>query len=106
MINSLDPAKSFTVTSVFVALVRTAAFELVSADLRNSISARRERPAIPNSTRAWSIHVTASARTLGAFCFESGSYADDGNELGASYEGRATYRVRERTVGKSSPQRA
>lgn len=74
--NSLEPAKSLTVTSAFVALVRTAAFELASAVLRNSINARRDRPAIPNSATAWSIHVTASAKTLGAFCFDSGSYAD------------------------------
>ena len=50
--NALDPAKSFTVTIVLVALVRTAAFELLNAVLRNSIRPRRERPAIPNSTRA------------------------------------------------------
>lgn len=74
--NSLGPAKSPTFTSAFVALVRTAAFEFASAVLRNSINARNERLAIPNSTTAWSIHVTASAKTLGAFCFDSGSYAD------------------------------
>lgn len=71
--NSLDPANNFTVTRVLVALVRTAAFEFFSAVLRNSIRARKASPAMPNSTRAESIQVVASARTLGAFCFDSGS---------------------------------
>ena len=64
-----------TVTSVFVALVRTAAFELLRAVFRNSMRALSERPAIPNSVRDCSMNVRASARTLGAFCFPSGSYA-------------------------------
>lgn len=70
------PANSFTVTSVFVALVLTAAFEFFKAAFRNSIRLRSDRPAIPNSVKACSIQLRASARTLGAFCLESGSYAE------------------------------
>jgi hypothetical protein len=71
----LGPAKSFKVTSVFVALVLTAALEFWSEVLRNSIRARNDRPAMPNSMRAELIQATASANTFGAFCLESGSYA-------------------------------
>ena len=69
----LCPAYNFTVTRVFVALVRTAAFEFCSAILRKSIKARRDRPAIPNSVRTVFIHVKASDRTFGAFWFDKGS---------------------------------
>ena len=71
----LDPAKSFKVTSVLVALVLTAALEFCRAVLRNSMRARNDRPAMPNSRRAELIQVTASASTFGAFCLERGSYA-------------------------------
>jgi hypothetical protein len=63
----LGPANSLTVTSAFVALVRTAAFEFCSATLRKSIKARRVSPASPNSVKAVFIHTIASERTLGAF---------------------------------------
>ena len=36
-----------------------------------------DNPAIPNSVRAVSIQAVASAITLGAFCFNSVSYAID-----------------------------
>lgn len=71
--NILEPANNFTVTSVFVALVRTAAFEFCSAVLRKSISDRSDNPAIPKSTNAVLIHMIASDRTLGAFCLDRGS---------------------------------
>ena len=71
-----EPANSFTVTRVFVALVRTAALEFFRAVLRNSMRLRNDRPAIPNSVKACSIQPKASARTLGAFCLDSGSYAE------------------------------
>ena len=70
-----EPANSFTVTRVFVALVRTAAFEFFNAFVKKSIRPRRESPATPNSFRVSSIHPSASARTLGAFCLDKGSYA-------------------------------
>lgn len=76
MINALDPAYNLTVTSVLVALVRTAALEFCSAVLRNSMRLRRDSPAIPNSNKAVLIQVSASARTFGAFCLDSGSYAE------------------------------
>jgi hypothetical protein len=64
-----------TETSVFVALVLTAALEFFNAVFKNSMRGRRETPPMPNSIMAVSIHPSASARTLGAFCFPSGSYA-------------------------------
>lgn len=73
--NPLDPANSLTVTRVFVALVRTAAFEFCSAVFKSSIKLRKANPAIPNSVSAVLIQVRASARTLGAFCLDNGSYA-------------------------------
>jgi len=63
------------VTRAFVALVLTAAFEFFRPAFRNSIRLRMDNPAIPNSVRAISIQAVASAITLGAFCFDSGSYA-------------------------------
>jgi hypothetical protein len=71
----LDPANNFTETRVFVALVLTAALEFFNAVFKNSMRGRRDTPAMPNSIIAASIHPSASARTLGAFCFPSGSYA-------------------------------
>lgn len=59
-----------------MALVRTAAFEFFSAAFKNSMRLRSDSPAIPNSESACSIHVRASAKTFGAFCFDSGSYAE------------------------------
>ena len=47
-----EPANNFTVTRVFVALVRTAALEFFSAVFRNSMRLFRDSPAMPNSTRA------------------------------------------------------
>lgn len=73
----LDPANNLTVTSVLVALVRTAALEFCSAVLRNSMRLLKDSPAIPNSNKAVLIQVSASARTFGAFCFDRGSYAND-----------------------------
>lgn len=73
--NVLDPANSLIVTKVFVAFVRTAAFELARAVFRKSIRERSETPAMPNSVSAELIQVMASASTLGAFCFDNGSYA-------------------------------
>ena len=71
----LDPANNLTETRVFVALVLTAALEFFNAAFKNSMRGRRDTPAMPNSTIAVSIHPSASARTLGAFCFPRGSYA-------------------------------
>lgn len=62
-------------TKAFVALVLTAAFEFFRPVFRNSIRLRMDKPAIPNSVRAISIQDVASAITLGAFCFDRGSYA-------------------------------
>ena len=64
-----------TVTKAFVALVLTAAFEFFRPAFRNSIRLRMDNPVIPNSVRATSIQAVASAMTLGAFCFDRGSYA-------------------------------
>lgn len=64
-------------TKVFVALVLTAAFEFFRPVFRNSIRLLMDNPAIPNSVRAVSIQAVASAMTLGAFCFDSVSYAMD-----------------------------
>ena len=74
MLNLLGPTKSLMVTSVFVALVLTAAFEFWSAVFKESIRVLSERPAIPKSVRAVLIQAIASAMTFGAFCLESGSY--------------------------------
>ena len=71
----LDPANNLTVTRVLVALVLTAALEFFNAVFKKSIRLRRDNPAMPNSVRACSIQVNASARTLGAFCLDNGSYA-------------------------------
>jgi hypothetical protein len=71
----LDPANNLTETRVFVALVLTAALEFFRAVFKKSMRGRRETPAMPNSTMEVSIHPSASARTFGAFCFPSGSYA-------------------------------
>ena len=62
-------------TKAFVALVLTAAFEFFRPVFKKSIRLRMDSPAIPNSVRAISIQVVASAMTLGAFCFDRGSYA-------------------------------
>lgn len=69
------PAKSFIVTKVLVALVRTPAFEFPKAILRKSIKLRKDSPAMPNSTNTCSIQTKESARNLGAFSFCNGSYA-------------------------------
>lgn len=71
----LDPANNLTETRVFVALVLTAALEFFRAVFKKSMRGRREMPAMPNSTIEVSIHPSASARTFGAFCLPSGSYA-------------------------------
>ena len=62
-------------TKALVALVLTAAFEFLRPVFRNSIRLLIDKPEIPNSVRAVSIHAVASAITLGAFCFDKGSYA-------------------------------
>ena len=62
-------------TRVFVALVLTAAFEFLRPVFKNSIRLRIDNPEIPKSVRAVSIQAVASAMALGAFCFDSESYA-------------------------------
>jgi hypothetical protein len=50
--NSPEPANNLTVTRAFVPLDRTAAFEFFRAVLRNSMRARNDTPAMPNSVSA------------------------------------------------------
>ena len=76
-LNVLAPANNLTVTMVLVALVRTAALELLKPVFRKSMRLRKDIPAMPNSVNAVLIHAMASARTLGAFCFDKGSYAEE-----------------------------
>ena len=74
--DALGPTKSLSVTSVLVALVRTAAFEFLRPTTRKSMRSRTASPpARPKSRRAWSTKTYDSASVLGAFCFDMGSYA-------------------------------
>lgn len=98
----LDPANSFTVTIVFVALVRTAALEFFKVVFKNSMRLRRDRPAIPNSISAWSTHVKASAKTFGAFCLDNGSYAKSRMLISKSSPICGTYRDPTQIVAMSS----
>ena len=58
-----------------MAFVRTDALEFCKAVLRNSIRFRKDSPTRPKSVKAVFTQVIASARTLGAFCLDKGSYA-------------------------------
>ena len=88
----LEPANNFTITRVLVALVRTAALEFLSPPFRKSMRLRSDKPAIPNSERACSIHPNASASALGALILLSGSYAsNDVSEHHRKHRIRYTY---------------
>ena len=76
-LNVLAPANNLTVTMVLVALVRTAALELLKPVFRKSMRLRKDIPAMPNSVKDCSTQIKAFSSTFGAFCFDKGSYAEE-----------------------------